>query len=248
MLSALIFAVMAGGLALNIETIQPSTVDAITTPFSASTDTLYPPVETSASDCIPPNAWCGVEANWQGGVFAFRELTSLQECWDFCLLQRRWGVCNSFMFSGSTCWIYDKAARDVTRKEPGTGLRIWDKECWECENTTTKTTPTATHSAPSSTSSCLSPTAVCEKEGRWKGGEDLKPYGYGEGRTYPLGCWEFCTDGRRPSSCKAFSWNPVTQQCLLYRQSANATHITEEGSGIWVWDLECWTCGVTGYI
>lgn len=207
---------------------------------------LFPATAAAEDYTSCPNAICGLESNWgPGGYFGRRlGLDNVQQCLEFCNLPRKWGTCESFTFSDTgTCWIHTLPAKDGSSADPGSGNRVWDKECEACG-----AIPSPTTTAPASTpTNCLSKTSVCEVEAKWKGGEDLESYGRGEGIDYPFACWELCTDERRASRCKSFTWEPSTQVCLLYDQSAEITHVAEEGSGVWLWDLDCWTCGVSGY-
>lgn len=173
---------------------------------------------TYSSSC--PNAICGMESFWGPGGYFGRKLglNDVHECLDFCNLPRRWGDCQSFTFSDSgTCWIHTLPAKDGSVADPGSGDRVWDKECAECGAIPTPTT-TATPTTPPS---CLPENAVCEVEAKWIGGDDLEPYIRGQGIDYPYACWELCNDPRRPSRCKSFTWEPSTQQCLIYDKPAD---------------------------
>ncbi|KAH6887993.1 hypothetical protein B0T10DRAFT_489257 [Thelonectria olida] len=213
---------------------------------AAYSDVTTTPAATPSS-CLSPDAWCGVESTWYNGYFGRRRgLTNVHQCYDFCNLPRRWGDCKSFTYSEEgTCWIHDYLAKDGTKEDPGSDSYVWDKECWTCG---VNVPPSPTTSSPAATSTCLSPTALCEVEAVWRGGSDLAPWGTGDGVTYPYGCWEGCVDARRPDRCKSFTWEPSTETCTFYEHSANASHYVEAGSGVWLWDIACWTCGVSGYM
>lgn len=202
------------------------------------------PTNTDSQPC--PDATCGLESSpWSpGGYFGRRVgLDNVRQCLDFCKLPRRWGDCKSFTFESDsgTCWIHEMPAKDGTA-DPGSGDTLWDTECDACG-----LIPTTTTTSPTATPTCLSPTAICEVEAVLRSGEEADSYGRGEGITYPYACWELCNDPRRPPRCESFTWNPDTQTCLLYDKSAVVTHEVSPGSGTWLWDKGCWTCGVSGY-
>ncbi|KAF6804886.1 hypothetical protein CMUS01_14743 [Colletotrichum musicola] len=207
------------------------------------------------SPCLSPSALCGVEAPWgRGGFFGRRlDLANPAQCLEFCSADRTWGQCISFSFSSSgTCWIHDAPAADVVGGGSGTGIWIWDKECWDSgELGPIGDVPTRTTSAATATATCLPPTAKCEVEARWKGDEAVGSWGRyagGEVEDGPYGCWEVCTDARRPDRCEAFSWEPSEGVCLFYDHTADESHDEEPGSDVWVWDVDCWRCSVSGYV
>lgn len=220
---------------------------------TATAITSEPPSATT-STCLPPNALCGLEARWSGGYFGRKQdLATPEQCLEFCRADRSWGECRSFSFSSSgTCWIHNAPAADVVPGPgPGAGIWIWDKECWDCGALgPIEDVPTRTTSAVTATATCLSPTAQCEVEATWKGDEVVGSWGryVGGVEDGPYACWEVCTDARRPPRCKAFSWDPMEGVCLFYDHTVDESHDAAPGSGVWLWDIDCWRCGVSGYM
>ncbi|KAL0942758.1 uncharacterized protein CTRU02_200644 [Colletotrichum truncatum] len=222
---------------------------------ACASTTIAPPKPTATAPCVSPNAMCGVEAAWSGGAFGYKEdLATPEQCLEFCNAKRTWGECVAFSFSDiGRCWIHNIPASEVTVARPGSGYWIWDKECWECaELGPISDVPTRTTSATTATETCLSPTAKCEIEASFVGDGDVRSWGtyhgFPGGDDGPFGCWEVCTDARRPPRCKSFSWNPVTGICQFYNFTFDQSHAPAPGSGLWAWDIDCWTCGVSGYM
>lgn len=208
-----------------------------------TTTTSATPTPTPTTCSIPSKAWCAVEGSRTGGFFGRkRALASPSDCRAFCDLPRRWGTCRSFSFSSEdgTCWIHDSSAASVAKAKPGTGVRYWDESCYDCDDTPTNT---ATSTAAAATSTCLPSTALCQVEAKLVSGS---AWGTAEGETYPYACWEGCTD--HASKCKAFTWEPSTETCRFYDSAGIDGFDLVDGTGVWLWDLSCWTCGVSGYM
>ncbi|KAF5507889.1 hypothetical protein CGCA056_v013517 [Colletotrichum aenigma] len=220
---------------------------------SANASTTAPPATTS-SPCLSPGAMWGVQVQWSGGAFGNKYgLASPEQCLEFCNAKRTWGECKAFsFFANGRCLIHNKPASEVARPQADSGYWIWDKECWECgELGPIDEVPTRTTSATTVVETCLSPTAKCEVEARFTGEGDVKSWGRFESGDGPedglAGCHELCTDARKPPRCRSFSWDPSTGTCLFYNFTFDQAFTSAPGSGLWAWDIDCWTCGVSGY-